>query len=127
MAAPLRRPSRLALAALLVAGLGVTLLARAGRPASAQAKATVIAGTAQLKWEPANVTIKPGESVTFKVTGGPPHPVASGDGSNPQGDTKFDASACGIAKMGTVGASCTARFPRPVPSRSSAGPMSPWA
>jgi hypothetical protein len=46
------------------------------------------------------------------VTGGPPHPVASGEGSNPQGDNKFDTSACGIDKMGTVGASCTARFPQ---------------
>jgi plastocyanin len=112
MAAPVCRPSRLALAALLVAALGVILVDFAGRPASAQAKGTEIAGTAQLKWEPANVIIKPGESVTFKVTGGPPHPVASGDGSNPQGDNKFDASACGLDKMATAGASCTVRYPK---------------
>jgi plastocyanin len=108
MAAPRRRPSRLALAALLVAALGVILLAHAGRPASAQAKSTEIAGTAQFRWEPANVTIKPGESVTFKVTGNPPHPVGSGVG--PTDDNKFDASDCTLDKMNRVGASCTIKF-----------------
>jgi plastocyanin len=112
MPAPLRRPSRLALAALLVAVLGVALVAVSGPPAAAQAKGTEIAGTAQSKWEPNAVTIKPGESVTFKVTGNPPHPVASGDGSNPAGDNKFDASACAADKMGKVGASCTVKFPK---------------
>jgi plastocyanin len=112
MPVPLRRPSRLALAALLVAALGMALVALASPPAAAQAKGSTINGTAQFKWEPANVTIKPGESVTFKVAGGPPHPVVSGDGSNPSGDNKFDASGCGIDKMGTVGASCTVKFPK---------------
>ncbi len=112
MPVPLRRPSRLTLAALLAAALGVALLALSSPPAAAQAKGTVIQGTAQFKWEPANVTIKPGESVTFKVASGPPHPVVSGDGSNPAGDSKFDASACGTDKMGTVGASCTVKFPK---------------
>jgi plastocyanin len=112
MPAPLRRPSRLALAALLATVLGVTLLAVSGPPAAAQAKATEINGTAQSTWEPNTVTIKPGESVTFKVTGNPPHPVASGDGSNPAGDNKFDASACAADKMGKVGASCTVKFPK---------------
>ena len=61
MPVPLRRPSRLTLAALLAAALGVALLALSSPPAAAQAKGTVIQGTAQFKWEPANVTIKPGE------------------------------------------------------------------
>jgi plastocyanin len=112
MPAPLRRPSRRALAALLVTVLGVALVAVSGPPVAAQAKGTEINGTAQSKWEPNTVTIKPGESVTFKVTGNPPHPVASGDGSNPAGDSKFDASACAADKMGKVGASCTVKFPK---------------
>jgi plastocyanin len=112
MPVPLRRPSRLVLAALLVAALGVALVALASPPAAAQAKGATVSGTAQFKWDPPNVTIKPGESVTFKVASGPPHPVGSGDGSNPQGDKKFDTSACGIDKMGTVGASCTVKFPK---------------
>jgi plastocyanin len=112
MPAPRRRPSRLALAALPVTVLGVALVAVSGSSAAAQAKGTEIAGTAQLKWEPNTVTIKPGGSVTFKVTGNPPHPVASGDGSNPAGDDKFDASACAADKMGKVGASCTVKFPK---------------
>ena len=111
MPAPRRRPSRFALAALLVTVLGVALVAVSGSSA-AQAKGTEIAGTAQLKWEPNTVTIKPGESVTFKVAGNPPHPVASGDGSNPAGDDKFDASACAADKMSKVGASCTVKFPK---------------
>jgi plastocyanin len=112
MPAPPRRRSRLALAALVVTVLGVTLLAVSGPPAAAQATGTTINGTAQYRWEPNTVTIKPGESVTFKVAGNPPHPVASGDGSNPAGDDKFDASACTAGKMGKVGASCAVRFPK---------------
>ena len=112
MPVPLRRPSRLALAALLVAALGVALLALSSPPASAQAKGNVVQGTAQYKWEPQTVTIKPGQSVTFKVASGPPHPVVSGDGSNPAGDNKFDASGCSSDKMGKVGASCTVKFPK---------------
>jgi plastocyanin len=113
-AASLPRPSRSLVAGLAAAVLGVALLALSGPPAAAQAQAAKaeIDGTAQLKWEPANVTIKPGGTVTFKVKGGPPHPVGSGDGSNPAGDGKFDAKACGLAKMGTVGASCTVKFPK---------------
>jgi plastocyanin len=112
MPVPLRRPSRLALAALLVATVGVALVALSSPPAAAQANGATISGTAQFKWEPPDVTIKPGESVTFKVAGGPPHPVLSGDGSNTAGDNKFDASACSSDKMSTVGASCTVKFPK---------------
>jgi plastocyanin len=112
MPVPLRRPSRLTLAALLVATLGVALVALSSPPAAAQAKGATVSGTAQFKWEPPNVTIKPGESVTFKVVGGAPHPVVSGDGSNPAGDNKFDASGCGVDKMSAPGASCTVKFPK---------------
>ena len=113
-AASLPRPSRFLLAGLAAAVLGVALLAVSGPPAAAQAQAAKaeIDGTASFKWEPANRTIKPGGTVTFKVAGGPPHPVASGDGSNPAGDGKFDAKACSQDKMGTVGASCTVTFPK---------------
>jgi len=113
-AAWIPRPSRPMFAALVAAVIGVTLVALSGPPAAAQAQAAKaeIDGTAQSKWEPANVTIKPGGSVTFKVSGGPPHPVQSGDGSNPAGDGKFDAKACAMDKMGAVGASCTVTFPK---------------
>jgi plastocyanin len=113
-AAWIPRPSRFIFAALVAAVIGVTLVALSGPPAAAQAQAAKaeIDGTAQFKWEPANVTIRPGGSVTFKVSGGPPHPVESGDGSNPAGDGKFDAKACAMDKMGTVGASCTVTFPK---------------
>jgi plastocyanin len=113
-AASLPRPSRILVLALVAAVAGVTLVALSGGPAAAQAQAATaeIDGTAQNRWEPANVTIKPGGSVTFKVKSGPPHPVQSGDGSNPAGDGKFDAKACAMDKMGTVGASCTVKFPK---------------
>lgn len=112
MPALLRRPTRLALTALLAAAAGAALLATSSPPAAAQAKGATISGTAQYRWEPQTVTIKPGESVTFRVASGPPHPVESGDGTNLQGDGKFNSSACGIDKMSTVGASCTIKFPK---------------
>ena len=100
--------------ALAVALLGVGLVLAAGRPAAAQAasnKAT-IDGTAQDRWQPADVTIKPGGTVTFRVAGGATHPVVSGDGSNPQGDNRFDDSKCGLAQMTKVGDSCQVKFPK---------------
>jgi plastocyanin len=99
--------------AVLLAAIGAFLLVVAGpgavAPAVAQAK-NEIDGTAALKWEPANLNIKPGDTVTFKISGGPPHPVASGDGSNPQGDDKFDSSKCQLAQMSKVGDSCEVKF-----------------
>ena len=98
---------------LAVALLGAALVLAAGGPAAAQAQSkATIDGTAALKWEPANVTIKPGGTVTFKVAGGPPHPVKSGDGSTPAGDDKFDAADCGLDKMSKVGDSCQVKFPK---------------
>jgi plastocyanin len=107
-------PPRLLPLALAVALLGVGLVLAAGRPAAAQAasnKAT-IDGTAQDRWQPADVTIKPGGTVTFRITGGATHPVVSGDGSNLQGDNRFDDSGCTLAHMTKVGDSCQVKFPK---------------
>jgi plastocyanin len=105
---------RLGLLALVVAVLGAALLLAAGGPAAAQAKNAEIDGTAQQKWVPANVTIPVGGTVTFKVTGTPPHPVGSGSVSGsapPTDDGKFDAAKqCGLVKMSTVGATCKVTF-----------------
>jgi plastocyanin len=98
---------RLGLLALVVAVLGAVLLAAAG-PAAAQAKNAEVDGTAQNKWEPAKATVPVGGTVTFKISGGAPHPVKSG--SPPNGDNAFDASACALSKMGTNGASCKVTF-----------------
>jgi plastocyanin len=105
-----RRLPRLLALALAVALLGAGLLLAAGGPAAAQAQAAnaEIDGTAANKWEPANVTIRPGGTLTFKISGGPPHPVKSG--SPPNGDDKFDASGCSQDKMAKVGDSCTVKI-----------------
>jgi plastocyanin len=108
---PPARPLRLLALALVLAAAGGSLLLVSGGPAAAQAKASAeVDGTAANKWEPANVVIKPGGTVTFKIAGGPPHPVGSGTG--PPGDKKFDASGCQQANMSKVGASCTVKFPK---------------
>jgi len=109
-----RRLPRLLLLALAVTLLGAGLVSAAGAPAAAQApsgKAT-IDGTAEDKWQPADVTIKPGGTVTFRITGGATHPVVSGDGSNLQGDNRFDDSGCTLAHMTKVGDSCQVKFPK---------------
>jgi len=105
-----RRLPRLLALALAVALLGAGLLLAAGGPAAAQAQAAnaEIDGTAANKWEPAKVTIRPGGTITFKISGGPPHPVKSG--SPPNGDDKFDASGCSQDKMAKVGDSCTVKI-----------------
>jgi plastocyanin len=97
--------------ALAVALLGAALVLAAGGPAAAQSKVT-IDGTAANKWEPANATVKPGGTVTFRVASGATHPVVSGDGSNPQGDKRFDDSGCTLAHMTKVGDSCQVKFPK---------------
>jgi plastocyanin len=107
-----RRLSRLLAVAVTISLLGLLLLLVGGGPAAAQAQGTAeIDGTAANKWEPANVTIKPGGTVTFKISGGPPHPVKSGTvQSAPNGDDKFDTSGCTTAKMSKVGATCTVKI-----------------
>jgi plastocyanin len=112
LAAARRLPRLLPLAA-AVALLGAGLVFVAGVPAAAQgvpSKATVN-GTAANKWEPANVTVRPNGTVTFAITGGVLHPVKSGDGSNVEGDDRFDTSKCGADQMAKVGDSCQVKFP----------------
>jgi plastocyanin len=104
-----RRPSRLLAPVVAVALMGAGLLLAAGGPAAAQAQAKVeVDGTAANKWEPAQVNIRPGGTVTFKIGGSPPHPVKSG--TPPSGDEKFDASGCTTDKMSKVGDSCTVKI-----------------
>jgi plastocyanin len=105
---------RLLLPALAVALLGAGLVLATGAPAGAQAapgKVTVN-GTAENRWDPANPTVKPGGTVTFRVAGGATHPVVSGDGSKPEGDKRFDDSDCVLANMTKVGDSCEVKFPK---------------
>jgi plastocyanin len=113
MSVPSRRPSRLLLLlAVTVATLGLCLVF-AGGPALAQtsqSKGAEVDGTAANKWEPAQVTVRPGDTVTFKVAGGATHPV--GSGTAPPGDKKFDASGCQLKQMTNVGDTCTVKFPK---------------
>jgi plastocyanin len=92
--------------------LGAALLLLSG-PATAQpskpAEHVESDGTPQFKWQPANVTIAPGGTVTFKIVGPTPHPVGSGS-APPNYDGKFDTSGCGIDQLSGDGASCTVRF-----------------
>jgi plastocyanin len=103
---------RLTVLCLAGAVLGTVLLLPSG-PAAAQpskpAKRAEIDGTPQLKWQPANVTIAPGGTVTFKIVGATPHPVGSGS-APPNDDGKFDTAGCQADKLSGDGASCTVRF-----------------
>jgi plastocyanin len=109
-----RRLPRLLALAVAVALLGAGLIFAAGGPAAAQAaqNRVTIEGTAANKWEPANATVRPGGTVTFEITGGVTHPVLSGDGTDLEGDDRFDASDCTLEKMSKVGDSCQVEFPR---------------
>lgn len=82
-------------------------------PAAAQSttptKNAKIDGTPQFKWQPANVTVVPGGTVTFRIVGATPHPVGSGS-EPPNDDGKFDTSRCGSDQLSGDGASCTVRF-----------------
>ena len=107
-----RRLPRLLALAVTVALLGAFLLLAAGGPAAAQAQARAeVTGTAANKWDPADVNIRPGGTVVFTVgPGAVTHPVVSGDGSNSQGDGRFDASGCSLDKMQKAGDSCTVKI-----------------
>jgi plastocyanin len=100
--------------AVAVALIGAALVLATGDPADAQGvpNRVTIAGTAANKWEPANTVVRPGGTVTFEITGGVTHPVLSGDGSDPQGDDRFDSSDCGLQQMAKVGDSCQVKFPK---------------
>jgi plastocyanin len=97
---------------LAVALLGTLLLLpawpAAAQPAKPATKAT-IDGTPQLKWQPAEVTVAVGGTVTFRIVGATPHPVGSGS-APPKDDGKFDTSGCQLDDMGKDGASCTVTF-----------------
>jgi plastocyanin len=112
-AAARRLPRLLLPLAVALALLGAGLVFAAG-PATAQEtpNKVTIDGTAANKWEPANASIRPGGTVTFRVASGATHPVVSGDGSNPQGDNRFDDSDCTLAQMTKVGDSCQVKFPK---------------
>jgi len=116
---PVRRPRRYLrpafvttlLGAVTVAVLGVALVVTApAAGAQSGGAANTIEGTAALKWEPANLTVKPGSTITFKVTGSPPHPV--GLETSPTGSPDFDTSKSQLAQMSTVGASCQVKVPK---------------
>jgi plastocyanin len=109
-----RRLPRLLALAVTIALLGAMLLAAAG-PAAAQAQQprAEVTGTAQNRWDPAEVRIRPGGTVVFTV--GPnavTHPVVSGTGTDEQGDNRFDDGDCALDKMQKAGDSCTVRIPR---------------
>ena len=110
--APLAVVRRRTVLCLAGAALSTVLLLPSG-PAAAQpskpAKRAEIHGTPQLRWQPANVTIAPGGTVTFKIVGATPHPVGSGP-APPNDDGKFDSSGCQADKLSGDGASCTVRF-----------------
>jgi plastocyanin len=112
-----RRASRSLLPAFITALAAAVLVAVAGAAlvvtapvARAQQGGDVVEGTAALKWEPAELRVNPGDSVTFRVTGGPPHPVAPKDGP-PTGSPDFDTSGCQLAQMSAVGDECTVELP----------------
>jgi plastocyanin len=105
------RLPRLLPLAVAVALLGAGLVLAGGDPVAAQGQGPAEAevnGTAQNKWDPATVNIRPGGTITFKVAGGVTHPVKSGTG--PEGDDKFDSSDCTLDKMQKVGDSCTVKI-----------------
>jgi len=105
---------RLALLALIALVMGAALMLATGGRASAQSKNAEVDGTAANKWAPADVTVPVGGTVTFKLTGGAPHPVEAGKapnaGGSPTGDNSFDTSKCQIAQMSSNGASCKVTF-----------------
>jgi plastocyanin len=104
-----RAAHRLALLALVALAMGAALLLAGAGRATAQSKNAEVDGTAAFKWEPANVTVPVGGTVTFKISGGPPHPVGSGS-APPTDDKKFDTSKCQVPQMSKVGDSCKITF-----------------
>jgi plastocyanin len=103
-----RAAHRLAVLAMITLVLGAGLLLATGGRAHAQSKNAEVDGTAALKWEPANVNVPVGGTVTFKISGGAPHPVKSG--TPPGGDSSFDTSKCQLAQMSATGDSCKVTF-----------------
>jgi plastocyanin len=104
----LRAAHRFAVLAMIALVFGAGLLVATGGRAHAQSKNAEVDGTAALKWEPANVTVPVGGTVTFKISGGAPHPVKSG--TPPSGDSSFDTAKCQLAQMSATGDSCKVTF-----------------
>ena len=63
---------------------------RRRRPRPGQAREEIDGAANQ--WQPAQVAIEPGGTVTFRIAGGQTHPVGSGQA--PPEDRRFDASKC---------------------------------
>jgi plastocyanin len=104
-----RRLTVLCLASAVLCAIPLLPSASAAAQSTKPAKNAEIDGTPQLKWQPANVTVAPGGTVTFKIVGATPHPVGSGS-APPKDDGKFDTSGCGTDQLSRDGASCTVRF-----------------
>jgi plastocyanin len=110
-----RRLPRLLALAVAVALLGALLVLAAGGPAAAQAQPqrAEVTGTAQNRWDPAEVRIRPRGTVVFTVgPGAVTHPVVSGTGTDEQGDNRFDDDDCVLARMSKAGDSCTVTIAR---------------
>jgi plastocyanin len=107
---------RLVVLALASVALGTALVVFAGGAAQSAtpAKTATVNGTATSggRWEPAQVNIAVGGTVTFKIVAGGPHPVGAGPATSaPNGDNSFDPGKCGdVAAMTANGASCTITF-----------------
>lgn len=81
-------PPRLATASRRTTGLPLLGGAASAKPSPARRSH----GTAANQSQPAQVTIKPGGTVTFRIAGGQTHPVGSGQA--PPRDKRFNASEC---------------------------------
>ena len=89
---------------------GVITVGSGGGPALGQAKRSEeIDGTAANQWRPAQVTIKPGGTVTFWIAGGQTHPVGSGQAPPGTGGSTPPSASPHITKVGDA---CTVRFPK---------------
>jgi len=72
--------------------VGTTGLLLLGGALGQAKRSEEIDGIAANHGRPALVALKPGGTVTFRIAGGQPHPVGSGQA--PPGDGRFDASKC---------------------------------
>jgi plastocyanin len=104
-----RRLTVLCLASAVLAAVPLLPSGPAAAQSTKPARHAEIDGTPQLKWQPANVTVAPGATVTFRIVGATPHPVGSGP-APPNDDGRFDTAGCQADKLSGDGASCTVRF-----------------
>jgi plastocyanin len=104
-----RRLTVLCLAGAVLCAIPLLLSGPVAAQPAKPAKNAEIDGTPQLKWQPANVTVVPDGTVTFRIVGATPHPVGSGS-QPPNDDGKFDTAGCQADTLSGDGASCTVRF-----------------